>query len=269
VVSPPSTDSVRDGRFIVPVGLDKGALMVEPAPANVTPSLFTQQQAEARIWASPTVVGPRSGAVMGFGLVTVNEPSIGASLLRPIQGGPTPERMPAWIGFAWGGGPRCVDTPAVTVTPPPTSGTVTPPPTSGYEAVVIPTDGTVSAFTYSARTSYCGLPATAHWIAKARYVVSIPWTSDGKVKNGRVTMEYTPPACGVEVGAGGADGGSSDLMTLSVHYSVPTNPVPVPPCPSPSPVSKTVRVVFGSDPGGKIVFLHGKTGIIRQIQLGQ
>jgi hypothetical protein len=33
-------------------------------------------------------------------------------------------------------------------------------------------------------------------------------------------------------------------------------------------VSKAVRVVYGSDPGGKIVFLHGKTGIIRQIQLG-
>lgn len=252
-------DSVRDGRFVVPVGLDAGALMVDPAPANVTPDLFTQQQAEARIWASPTVAGSRTGAVMGFGLVTVNVRLGDDNVLGLNPGGPRQKRIPAWVGFAWGGITNCPLAPIG-------SSSVTPPTTSGYEAVVIPTNGTVSAFTYSARTSNCGEPPTGPSIAQARYVVSVPWTSDGKVKNGRVTISYTPPVCGVEESK--EAGGDSSGFTISVFYSLPTHPVPVPPCPSPAPTSETVRVNSGPNPGAEVVLLHGKTGITRQIQLG-
>lgn len=256
--APPTEASVRDGRFVEPVGLDEGMLIVEPAPTNVTSDLFTQQQAEARIWASPTVAGSRSGSVMGFGLVTINGHLEGDDVLRPIRGGPTPERMPAWIGFAWGGITSCPDIPAG-------APTLTPPPTSGYEAVVIPADGTVSAFTYSARTSICGQPANGPHIAQARYVVSVPWKGNGKVKNGRVTIEYTPPVCGVEESM--ETGGDPSGYTISVYYSLPTHLVPPPACPSPAPVSRTVRVANGSNPGADIVLLHGQTGITRQIQL--
>lgn len=257
-------DSVRDGRFVVPVGLDAGALMVDPAPANVTPDLFTQQQAEARIWASPTVAGSRSGAVMGFGLVTVNVRLGDDNVLGVSPGGPKQKRIPAWVGFAWGGVTPCPSPLAGSpgVTPP-----VTPPPTSGYDAVVIPTDSTVSAFTYTARTSNCGEPPTGPRITQARYVVSVPWASDGKVKNGRVTISYTPPVCGVEESK--EAGGDSSGFTISVFYSLPTHPVPVPPCPSPAPKTETVRVVSGPNPGAEVSLLHGKTGITRQIQLGQ
>jgi len=254
----PSESAVRDGRFITPVALDRGILTVEPAPAETTPGLFTQQQAENRIWASPTVAGSRSGAVMGFGLVSVNGRLAGDTVLRSLQGGPRPEHIPAWVGFAWGGITNCPD--ILTG-----ASNAMPPPSSGYEAVVIPTDAPVSAFTYSARTSICGEPPTGPRVAMARYVVSVPWRSEGKMTNGRVTISYTPPVCGTEESM--QTGGDASGYTISVFYSLWIHPLPVPPCPSPWLHTETLRVPSGPNPIAEVVLLHGKTGITRQIQL--
>ena len=121
----PRGDSVRNGRFVEAVRLDGGLLLVDPAPASVTPSL-TRADASSEIWASPVVGGARSGMVLGFGLVTTQRGGPNVPLL---------DAAPAWIGFAWGASYACPNQSAPASSHPEL-------PSNGYAAVVLGRDGT-------------------------------------------------------------------------------------------------------------------------------
>lgn len=243
----PTAASVRDGRFVRAAVLDGGGFRVDPAPASMRP-MFRESQAGPEIWASPAVQGSRSGSVLGFGLVTTGR---AGPDVAPVS------KMPAWVGFAWGGVYHC---PAEIVSRSPSP--IPELPSNGYEAVVIGTDDGTPAFTYTARSSPCGGPILPARIALATHVVSIPWRL---VRIGaRPAVRFTLPPCGIEFGL--AANGNGAHATIEVDAVVPDVAAP---CPSPVPKTESFDLgPPGAPPApGNPGILHAPLGIVRQIQL--
>jgi hypothetical protein len=66
----PSITAVMKDRFTVPVDLDHGGLLVNPAPARAGVTV-TESDADAMFEATDAVAGPHAFAIFGLGLVTV------------------------------------------------------------------------------------------------------------------------------------------------------------------------------------------------------
>jgi len=236
----PGPGNVRDGRFVVPVGLDNGRLFVRPAPAGMRPS-FPEGRAAAEIWASPLMSGGRDGAVLGFGLVTtrVSAPDV-----------PRVRKLPAWIGFAGSAVYHCpLETPAARTSP------VTTPPGNGYVAVVLGAGNGLPALAYSARSSTCGRPATGPRVALATKTLSIPWRRSGARVGDTISIAYQLPPCGRFLSAGAS--GDPSGATVEVDATTPDAPLPCP-----APVTKTTRLDVGSAPTVR----HARLGLVSQLE---
>jgi thiol-disulfide isomerase/thioredoxin len=244
----PSGDSVRGGRFVAPVALDDGKLLVEPAPSDVQPST-PLPAAMTTVFSDPTFQG-QNDAVFGFGLVT--SAVHGRDLAAPTA-------APAWIGFAWGGVYFC---PAITG-----------PlkrydlPSSGYVAVVLPSDPSEAPFAYRARTSTCGSPPRGPSVVPARSTVSIPWTLVGPVSGTTVTVRSAIPPCGTTPTY--SAGGHRGVYTLSVLSTVPLETQD---CTATPPQTDTFELAPTPGPGTPTydvtALRHGPLGRVRQLNAG-
>jgi hypothetical protein len=233
----PGPGTVRDGRFVVPVELDGGRLLVEPAPAAVRPS-FAEGRAATEIWANPSMAGGRADTVLGFGLVTtrVSSPNI-----------PRVRRLPAWVGFAWGRVRFCPMEPAASIQP-----SAPALPSNGYVAVVVGAADGVPALTYTARSSFCGRPPAGPTVALATKTLSIPWHMISPRQGDTVTIGFELPPCGRLVSTNLS--GSAPSATVEVDATTPDVPLPCP-----APVAKTTRV----EVGGAAVIGHAPVGPVR------
>jgi hypothetical protein len=230
------------GRFVRPVELDNGVFTVAPAGRHQHPRL-TQEEAAAKIWASPTFQGAHGGP-LGYGLV---------SITLHERGVPRVTRLLAWVGFARHTAayscPAEISVPAQVPTPP----------SDGYAAVVIGAVHGSPAVAYTARSVVCGTlhPATTSTASEA---VSIPWRSVGTPTNGALPVQATVPPCGTVAGI--TTGGSASSVTITVAATVPDvrshcggalnvpetvqfGPVGHPPGAPPSIVSSGTQIVHG------------------------
>ena len=237
----PGRDSVRNGRFVVPVELDDGLLLVQPAPPSMRPRLPRGRTA-AVIWASPVGGGDRSGSVLGFGLVTTHVSGPDVSLVH---------RLPAWVGLAWGGAVACPMIPAASNTPVPQVL-----PSNGYVAVVVDARSGAPAFTYAARSSSCGERPTGPKIAMATKTLSIPWRQVAPRAGATIRVSFRLPPCGRLVSTDVS--GSSAAATVELDATTPDEPLPCP-----APVTRTTRVNVAT----AATVDHAPLGLVRQIEL--
>jgi hypothetical protein len=218
----PGPGTVRDGRFVVPVELDGGRLLVRPAPATMKPA-FPERRAATEIWANPAISEGRGDTIIGFGLVTSRVSAPDVARVR---------RLPAWVGFAWG---RVVVCPME----PPTAGArpPSPLPSNGYIGVVVGAADGVPAFTYRARSSFCGRPPTGPTVALATQTLSIPWRQVGSRRGGKITISFQLPPCGRLVST--SVSGGAAVATVEVDATTPDVPLP---CPAPVGATSVVDV---------------------------
>jgi len=235
----PGPGTVRDRRFVVPVDLDNGRLFVEPAPASMRPS-FSEGRAAAEIWSNPAIEGGRGDTLIGFGLVTSRVAAPDVARVR---------RLPAWIGFVWGRVRFCPLEPAVATPRPPTRL-----PSNGYVAVVVGASDGRPAFTYTARSSFCGRPPAGPTVALATETLSIPWHTSGPRRGDTITIAFQLPPCGRWVST--SVSGSDPSATVEVDATTPDVPLPCP-----APVGKTVRV----DVGAASTIGHAPLGPVRRV----
>ncbi|HXY72855.1 MAG TPA: hypothetical protein VEM41_09945 [Actinomycetota bacterium] len=221
---PPGPGTVRHSRFVVPVELDNGRLFVEPAPTSMRPT-FPQSRAAAEIWADPAVAGGGGDTVFGFGLVTTRVSAPDVVRVR---------RVPAWIGFSWGRVVLCPMEPIASNRPSPTAL-----PSNGYVAVVVGANDGVPAFTYTARSAFCGRRPTGPSVTLATKTLSIPWHPVGHREGTTLAIAFRLPPCGQLVSTSVA--GESEEATIEVDATTPDEPLPCP-----APVTRTARVDVGS-----------------------
>jgi hypothetical protein len=236
----PGPGAVRDGRFVKAVALDRGRLVVEPAPAGMRPA-FSERQAAAEIWASPSMSGGRPEAVLGFGLVTtrISAPDV-----------PSVRRLPAWVGFAGAPVFHCPMEPAASGTP--TASTL---PGNGYVAVVLGARNGIPAFAYAARSSFCERPAKGPGVSMPTKTLSIPWRQIGPRSGDTLTISYQLPPCGLFVSSNASGGPAA--VTLEVEATTPDEPLPCP-----APVTKTMPVNVGEAAAVR----HAALGLVSQIR---
>jgi len=225
----PAATSVANGRFISPVQLDNGTLLVEPPGPSEHPTL-SETEATTKLWASPTLTGYHAGP-LGFGIATIT--------LRQA-GVPSVTSLPAWIAFAMANAASC---PAETVPTGPTT-TQLALPSSGYAAVVIGAAIGTPAVAYTARSSTCGFPPTGPTVTTASEVVSIPWVALGTVQAGQLAVRASVPPCGTYRGA--SVGGDAKSLTVTLLAVVPDVAHE---CPVVQPVTESVQVGPPSAPG--------------------
>jgi len=245
---------VSDGRFITPVELDDGTLVVVPPSSGEHPTI-SEADAAAKIWASPTPAGYHAGP-LGFGIVTISLDESGI---------PTVTSLPAWVGVATASLVHCPEETA------PTGPTTTRPtlPSSGYGAVVIGAEAGSPAVAYTARSSTCGSPPTGPSVAVASEVVSVPWVASGTVEAGQLVVQASLPPCGAFRGA--SVGGSAASTTVTLLAVVPDVVLP---CPAPQRVMETVQLGSPNSPGAppslvspSTLIEHGPLGAIRTAEV--
>jgi hypothetical protein len=241
--SPATAGVSATGRFLGPVELDRGELMVVPAAPGQVPRV-SRSAAAAKIWANPAVESAQMGP-LGYGVVSI--------ALR-VHGVAHVERLLAWVGFARH--TAAYSCPAETgplVKEPPL-------PSDGYIAVVLGALNGAPAVTYTARSSVCESVHPAS-LANASEVISIPWSTVGGATGPSLQVIATVPPCGTVGGI--ASGGSATAMTITIGAIVPDvlshcGPAHVvsetvdlgvpgnPPGAPPPLVSSTTRIVHGA-----------------------
>jgi hypothetical protein len=203
---PRPADVVR-GRFVAPVSLDGGVLVVVPVPAADRP-LVSRQQAAREIWASP-VLQSRTPGPLGYGLVTIS--------LR-VLGVPHITKLPAWVGFAKSSGfAGCPEESATSTSNPvglPGEDLLS----SGYAAVVIGAAHGSPAVTYTAPSLFCGSVQPAA-LAAATEVLSVPWQALTGVENDSIQLRASLPACGSFESI--TSSGGAKVTTITVSAVVP------------------------------------------------
>jgi hypothetical protein len=195
------------GRFVRSAELDDGALVVSPPPGQTSPEL-SQHQAEVLFGSDPQVMGAFHGALLGYGLVSV-EPGLGVDLTD----------VPAWVGLVWGGVYHC---PAMTVPTAPTT-TSAPQPTPGYQAVIISDSHDV--FDYQSRGSACDSPVRGPSASPASETTSVPWQLVS-LQPGTVTFRYQVPSCLASISPSSTSMGGNAKTgrgVLSVELTLPFN----------------------------------------------
>jgi hypothetical protein len=205
----PSAAAVRDHRYVRAVTLDAGRLSVVPAPSDEQPT-FSMATARAALTSSanPSLQGLHSGSVFGFGLVSIDSSTPGDTTVV--------RRLPAWVGFAWGGASSCPAESATSTTSPASI-----PPSSGYTAAVVGAATGTPALVYTAAGSTCGSAPTGPTVSAATETLSVPWTPTGPVRHGKLTVSYTAPSCATLAKAGGQGNLRSGTFTLTVDVAVP------------------------------------------------
>ena len=247
----PDPSSVVDGRFVRPVELDGGTLLVDPPGAGAAPTVSETDAADA-IWASSTFSGHRAG-VIGFGVVTI-------SLAPSGPGAPAVTAMPAWVGFGVATAYSC---PAESV-PSGVPSTLPALPTDGYAAVVLG-EGDVPLLAYTARSSICGSAPTGPSYGPTDEVQSVPWTAVGALHDGSLTVRAEIPGCGVFQGA--SSGGTRTTWTISILALVPRTDAGC----TGSSVTETLSTGPVGDPGAPppvvssgTAITHAALGLVRQ-----
>jgi len=250
----PVEASVTNGRFISPVQLDNGTLVVEP-PGPGEHATLLETEAATKIWASPTLAGYHAGP-LGFGIATI-------TLHR--AGVPTVASLPAWVGFAVASLPHC---PAESVPSGPTT-TQPVPPSNGYAAIVLSAATGSPAVAYTARSSSCGFPPTGPVVTSASVVVSIPWALLGTVQAGQrqLAVRASVPSCGTYAGAHAS--GTAKSLTITLSAVVPDVEHG---CQGSQSVMETIQVGPPNTPGAppplmstSTLIEHGPLGAIRQV----
>jgi hypothetical protein len=248
---PPTPAAVDGGRFVAPVELDDGTLLVEPPTADEQPTI-SEAQAATEIWASSAFTGYHQG-FLAYGVVTIT---------MSAPGVPTVTSLPAWVGFAMGNAASC---PAMTAPTRPTT-TEQPAPTPGYSAVVIGAGSGVPAVAYRARGALCGAPPTGPTVSAASEVLSVPWVATGPlVPNSPAVLQVTLPSCGALNGYEAE--GSPSSFTITVPAVVPDDRST---CQGTK--TGTVTVQIGAPPGARglppmsstAAITHGVLGPLQQ-----
>ena len=237
--TPPTDSSVVGARFVHPVELDNGSLLVEPPGPGEQPTL-SATDAATEIWASSSLLGYHP-VVLGFGIATITVSQAGI---------PAVTSLPAWVGFADAAAYSC---PAEIA---PTGPTTTLPrlPTSGYAAVVVGAISGSPSVVYTARASPCDLSPSGPFVSSADEVVSIAWVAPGVVTDGQLAVKAVVPPCGRYEGSNVA--GDAESLTVTLDAVVADGAED---CPEAQPVVETVQIGPPRAPGAPPPIVSSRT----------